>query len=613
MEIAISRMGFKTWLMLGLLTAALPAMAQMQFELENNFLQKVSFATGEDRGIDQNLEDNFGWMQAQGYTHLRFFGIYPNGYHTFPSSTLDANGYPSHDGTETVLGHLVAAAAPWGITISFDGWETIAESNRDPSVLGVDIVTESEFAAVVQDVLALGVTLVTEEQFGGTYMEAIQTMTTSFGARHETTSLAWWPSDRYADEQLGSVFNFYPYDQAELDRMDSFPPSNLGNIHAIAESAAYYGVPFSIAVGSFGNLASENWKNVLLYSQVQHNPERVSIEEENYAYTINPEFVFMRDVGAEVQELAQMAFGERPIANLVVDTAWHYSEHFRPAFNASLINNPAITNSLTLLGYGVIETFGSILPEAEVYYVQVAGGLDPSVMAAPPDYVLPLLNGPKPVFLQFVAGIPDENDHAAWIPIRNYFGLPPGDTASIERALPQTTEYQGHSIHWGGVELYITPIIEFIPSAHVAQGPAQVILDGMVLGQPTALVIGNENKFLVNSTVVHLEAAFVLSDLLGGPLNQPAIADIAFTHNKAIIFAEYDDAIDVNLPWQGQTHIIWYDHEGTRILERDEDLAGRFTANLLRGEFVFLRGPSLFQKPYQTSPRAPVEFILAGP
>lgn len=68
------------------------SLAQQQYELVNNFIFSYNFITGNDEGIEQNLEGNFQWMQDQGYTHLRFFGIFSNGYHSFPSPTLDANG-----------------------------------------------------------------------------------------------------------------------------------------------------------------------------------------------------------------------------------------------------------------------------------------------------------------------------------------------------------------------------------------------------------------------------------------------------------------------------------------------------------------------------------------
>ena len=127
-------------------------MAQQQFEFCNNWLMNVSFVTGTDRGMDQNLDDNLGWMNDHGYTHLRFFGIFPNGVHCFPSLTLDANGYPNSSYHEPVLEFLVTKAAQFGITVNFDGWEVIAESNYDTTVLGVGFITEEELGAIVQEV-----------------------------------------------------------------------------------------------------------------------------------------------------------------------------------------------------------------------------------------------------------------------------------------------------------------------------------------------------------------------------------------------------------------------------------------------------------------------------
>ena len=142
--IKLGLLGF--WILLSFFSHA---PAQGQFEFENNFIHTISFVTGNEEGIEKNLDDNFQWMQNQGHTHLRFFGIYPDGYHTFPSFTLDTNGFPSDSTTEQVLGILVNKAKPYGITINFDGWEVIAESNRDTTELGVGYITEEELSTVV--------------------------------------------------------------------------------------------------------------------------------------------------------------------------------------------------------------------------------------------------------------------------------------------------------------------------------------------------------------------------------------------------------------------------------------------------------------------------------
>ena len=354
--------------------------AQQQFEFCNNFIHNLSFVTGQDEGIEQNLNDNFGWMQDQGYTHLRFFGIYPNGYHTFPSPTLDSNGYPTDPTLETILAIIINKADQYDIIINFDGWEVIAESNQDTTQTGFEYLTEEELATVVQEVLTLGVTQISEEQFGGSYLQAIQAVTSQMGATHETTAGLWWTNTTVADEQLGSVFSFYHYNQASIDSM-IFRPSNLGNLHISAEGAHYYDIPFSVAVGSFGTLEAENWKNVLLFAQIQHLPERFSIEEDNTSFTIwDPTFNFLDDVGDEILSFADQSFEERPIVNLVLDPSWISSESFIPVWYSSLITSPAVVNTFTLLGYRVITTIDSVIPDAEMYYLMVAGGANPKLL-----------------------------------------------------------------------------------------------------------------------------------------------------------------------------------------------------------------------------------------
>ncbi|MCK4663310.1 MAG: T9SS type A sorting domain-containing protein [Bacteroidales bacterium] len=571
--------------------------AQQQFEFCNNFIQNLSFITGIDEGIEQNLDDNFTWMQNQGYTHLRYFGIYPNGYHIFPSPTLDANGYPTNSGLETYLGIILSKADQYGIIVNFDGLEIIAESNRDTLQSGYGYLTELEVASVVQELLSLGVTFITEEQFGGSYLQAIQTATSQMGATHETTASSWWFDSSYADEQLASVFNFYHYDQAELDSLialsGTYPPSNIGNLHVIVEGADYYGFPLSVAVGSFGSLEAENWKNVLLFSQIQHQPLRFSIEESNTAFCIwNTNFNFMTDVGNEILSYSGQSFADRPVVNLVCDISTVYSGTFYPVLNASIINIPAIVNTFTLLGYRVIITNNTILQGADFYYLMLVGGANSTEIAPLPDYADSLLNSASTVFLHPTFGIPDENDASDWTSIRNFFGLPSGDTQTLIDALPESVSFNNFNVLWGGVNLWITPLIENLPVSQINTSIASVLLSGEVNMDDIALIIQNGNKYLINSNLIHLETSYIFSELLNGPMNTPGIADIAIVNDMAIIFAEFNTEINIDLPWSGESHLIRYNPQGNKILDTLFVTGGNYTDTLFRGELVLLMDSS---------------------
>jgi hypothetical protein len=567
-----------------------------QFEFCNNFLQNLSFVTGTDRGREQNLDDNFTWMQQQGYTHLRFFGIFANRYYSFPSTTLQANGYPTNSFFTSVLEPLVQAADQHGITVNFDGWEVIAEANYDTAAAGVGYITVPELSDIVQDVLSLGVNLISEEQFGGGYIQTIQATTSQAGATHETTAGLWWQYDYanlIADEQLGNAFSFYPYDQAEVDSVISTGsqsyPANLGLLHVIVESAKHYGFPTSIAVGSFGTFESHNWKNVMLFTQIIHAPNRFSVEESDTDMLIwTPGFNFMDYVGNEVVSYADQSIGDRPIANLVVDLSPLYSGSYYPTWHALLLNASAIVNTYASMGYDVVASVDSVIDEADAYFVLLAGGSDYTNVAELPDYVMPLLDGSKPVFIQPTYGIPDDNDASSWIPLQEYFGLPSGDTQSLSDAIPATVQYDGKTVLWGGIWLYLTPIVEQLPVSQIDTSAAKVALSGDVSSDDVALIIRRGNKFLINSNLIHLGAAYVLSDLIGGPINSPALADIVITEDKAMIFAEHDTDIDIDLPWNGQTHMVRHDDYGNIVADADTVLAGKFAAALSQGELVML-------------------------
>lgn len=571
--------------------------ADQQFEFCNNFLMNLSFITGTDRGMSQNLEDNLTWMNDQGYTHLRFFGIFPNHVHCFPSPTLDANGYPQSPYHEEVLGLLAAKCKEHNIVLNFDGWEVIAEANYDSAAAGVGYITVDELGSVVQEVLSYGVPLISEEQFGGGYLQEIESVCSAMGTTHETTAALWWQESwapLIADEQLANVFSFYPYTQAEADSfiVAGNPYSllaNLGVLHFVLESCRYFNVPTSVAVGSFGTLQAENWRNVLRFVQIDDDPDRFSIEEQNTALTIwDPDFNFMTYVGDDLNSLADMSLGERPMVNLVINAASLYTPSFLPAWHAAQIDAAAIVNTFASEGYRVVATVDTVLPEADAYYVLLAGGAGSPNVASLPDYIPPLLENGKIVFLQPAYGIPDDNDGGGWEPVHELFGLPSGDTETPADAIPESVTFGSYNVKWAGVELYLTPLLELFRLSDIDTSQASVVLSAKVGADDVALVLQSGNKCLINSNLVNIEASYIFSSLLSGPFERPTAADVVIAGDKCLLFAEYDTQTEVALPWSGSSHLVRYDPYGYTISDRDTVLAGSYSANLLRGELVIL-------------------------
>ena len=89
--------------------------------------------------------------------------------------------------------------------------------------------------------------------------------------------------------------------------------------------------------------------------------------------------------------------------------------------------------------------------------------------------------------------------------------------------------------------------------------------------------------------LLHLEASYILSEFLGGPLRVPLAADVVVTGDRVLIYAEYDGTIDLDLPWGGDGEVMRYDPTGSEIQNEVVSLGGRYVASLSRGEFVFLR------------------------
>jgi hypothetical protein len=402
------------------------------------------------------------------------------------------------------------------------------------------------------------------------------------GATHETTAALWWQYDYaplIADQQLSSYFSFYPFDQAEVDSVigggfhQSYP-ANIGLTHTILESAKYYNIPTSIAVGSFGTLESHNWKNIMLFAQIVHSPDRFSMEESDTDMLIwDTDFNFMEYVGNEILTFADQTISDQPIANLVYDLSTLYNDTFYPSWFAAIVNSSAVVSTFASMGYRVIATADSVLADADAYYILLAGGTGYPNVAELPDYIMPLLEGTKPVFVQPTYGIPDHSDDPGWIPLREYFGLSAGETETLTNSTPPTVVYDGTPVSWGGFELYLTPRIEQIAVAQVDTGTASIALSADVSQEDIALIIQRENKFLINSN---------------GPINSPTLADIVITDDKALIFAEHDTDVDIDMKWSGITRLLRYDPYGTLIIDLDTAINNNFTTELTQGELIIL-------------------------
>jgi hypothetical protein len=88
--------------------------------------------------------------------------------------------------------------------------------------------------------------------------------------------------------------------------------------------------------------------------------------------------------------------------------------------------------------------------------------------------------------------------------------------------------------------------------------------------------------------LINIDAAFIFSQLLSGPLNSPTAADISIANGKCLMFAEYDTQVDVDLPWIGNTRLIHYNSAGEMIHDIDTMLSGSYSTSMSRGELVIL-------------------------
>jgi hypothetical protein len=283
-----------------------------------------------------------------------------------------------------------------------------------------------------------------------------------------------------------------------------------------------------------------------------------------------------------------MPIGERPVVNLIINAAWINTPSFLPSWYAAMINASAIVNTFTAQGYTVVATVDSVLSDADAYYLLLAGGQSAPNVAALPDYVTALLASDKIVFIQPAYGIPDANDGGGWSSMRYFFGLPPGETETLVNSIPETVDYNEYSVKWGGVQLYLTPCLELLRSSDIDTSLASIALRASLGQDEIALVLQRDNKFLVNSNLINIEASYIFSQLLAGPLNRPAAIDVTIANGKSMLFSEYDTEANVDLPWIGNSRMIRYDPEGYTICDKDTIIPGTYSAALSRGELVIL-------------------------
>jgi hypothetical protein len=328
--------------------------------------------------------------------------------------------------------------------------------------------------------------------------------------------------------------------------------------------------------------------NLLVYRAAQYAPKGFIVVPggaNDYIYDAD-RFDFGRKIRPDLLRFRALALEKNrarvPVANLVLGAQGRgpaLPNFIEPVLNALLAN-----------GYDVRVTFDELLPRADLYYV--ANSEDWLYNLPFFRKLLDLLNEKKsrfygPVILHPTGAI---SDRGPWAELRAFFKIPDSETGWMDD-LPDFVDERGRKIGWKSTvegESGMTSIRSQLVRANYGE----VFLAQHFRGRELALILRNGNRFLINGNFLHLESAYILSKLMQGALQAPAMAYVTSGRFRTAALALADTALRLKVPVQDPADfwtITVFDASGRLVQE--ETLPGRETLdlNLKSGDLAVVR------------------------
>lgn len=577
---------------------------------EGDYLYPGTEATD---SISDNLKNFFDLIKNHGFNLVNVQVTVSDGTYFWNSQLLDEHPEYNYVKGPDLLTPIIREAHKRGIFVSM-GIETLGRvilenggiseygtfgSNNPLRKTNPDIrpLTSDELYQVIRELASIGADAIYEKGYSrrDSDMDAIRDAI-------EETGLTWihFFGDYKGRPDVIASQDYVLYPETKNNGTSAveigFQDIYFGHGRAIGKKAF-------VATGS-SLVFPELQKNFMLFRTVESDPagylfDGATDSSRRLLNSIN--FDFETNVKADIHMVSKK-LEEKPIANLVLNRPSEDDTLLLSYFNGedpSIL--PTVCTAIEAAGYDLRVSYNSIIEDADLYYViSFCGeqGEEEFYDDLPYDQLGLLLYSNTPTIIHPATPLSDSGN---WAEIRTYFGLEAdGDYPTIYD-MPETVTapfepsygLKGATTPFKGIRYAVVPATARILESDVSS-PAEVVLAGNVdSAGDIALILRRENKFLINSSVIHLMSHYILANILSTlhedlsiPYESPCFAYVV-RGNQTAILACGTTEVNLNLPsWPVSGHR--FSSTGNRTTITYSELVTPFTATLTKGELIIL-------------------------
>ena len=312
--------------------------------------------------------------------------------------------------------------------------------------------------------------------------------------------------------------------------------------------------------------------NYILYRTAQFLPDgfmMIPSEEDSYLYDSN-RFNFEQDFKKDILEFYGTQFKnyKKPVVNIV------FTSYKTSKISLDQIIEP-ITNAFLANGYELKVTFDELIPKADAYYLIVGEkGFDNYLFC---NELLALMNSKKSHFYNpiIIHPLGEISNSGSWKRIREIFKIPSTEKGWISE-IPYQASLAGHKAQWKASVESEKMGMTYIQEPRVRQVGGDIFVSELLQNQTLALILKSDNCYLINSNMLHLEASYFISQIIGGALQKPVLGYVSSDRNYTAVFALADTNIKIKIPTPEppkEWKLILFNKDGKRI--RDEIIPGK--------------------------------------
>lgn len=524
----------------------------------------------EDADWETNVIRNLDWISKTGYNTLLIDVMEPwHGTYFFRSDILKENGYNEYT---DAMGLVVEKAHDHDITV-FADTTVLAWRLDDYQTERYDIKGNKLSIEQVQKVIK---TLLDEYDFDGIveesypleYVEGIAQVV------HERPGKVyihkfddpWNNADVFMSEDYVGFLSSSTH--AKKVSKTGAAANTIGLFNALFGHAKAVGKPGWVKVTTDGYDLDEGAShNVMLLRAVQFNADGYfwMPSKENGRELLRNNAPIM-DVNLLSYSLNRLRtpLEEKPVANFVVSLPFRKEEEYREASYLFMVHAfGPVSNGFMLSGYDIQTTYNEVLPDADAYVVFAIGTVE-EVTVDVSDEVLDLLEKEqyKPVVC-VVWGITDTGN---WRKALSYLGVSNEGISIVEGSIDEVV-YDGYTISWSPPVIWEYPVHTSVIGLKDVSG--DVLVTGKKNGKDIALIIKNENRYLVNANALHLETSFIFDRLLNNTVHEPFYG-YGVSGKRSAFLALKDTPLAVELPFEEGEEIRLTLFGSDGILQTDE-------------------------------------------